>query len=229
MPPFDLLASSWLGSLVGLRHALEPDHVAAVTTLLDRERNAWRAACLGAWWGLGHTLALVASGIVLLTLRIEMPPQLAVAFELAVAIMLIALGIRSIRQAVRRGGHGPALLHRHGTLEHRHAVDVAHVHVGRWTLARRPLLVGAVHGLAGSGALMALVFATLPTDAARVAYVLLFGLGSTLSMAALSGALGWPLARIGQHAAIGRTVSVAVGLASTAIGVAWGIAAWGRW
>lgn len=229
MPFFDLLASSWLGSLVGIRHALEPDHVAAVTTLLDRERSVWRAALLGAWWGLGHTVALVAAGLVLIVLRVEMPPRLAVGFELTVAVMLIALGVRSIREALRRGHEGPPIVHRHGSLVHQHSSPVAHVHVGGWTIARRPLLVGALHGLAGSGALMALVFSTLPSGAARVAYVVLFGLGSTLSMAALSGVLGWPLARLGNHALVGKTFSAAVGAVSTAIGVAWGVAAWGRW
>jgi hypothetical protein len=89
-------------------------------------------------------------------------------------------------------------------------------------LARRPLLVGAVHGLAGSGALTALVLTTLPTTAARLTYMALFGLGSTLGMAALSGLLGWPLARMGNHHAVARAVSLAVGLVSTALGVYYG-------
>jgi hypothetical protein len=157
-----------------------------------------------------------------------MPARLAVGFELVVALMLVGLGIRAIREAARRGHEGPPLLHRHGAIEHRHSVSTSHVHVGTWTLARRPLLIGAVHGLAGSGALMALVFATLPSNGARVAYVILFGLGSTFSMAALTGLLGWPIARLGHHAWIGRTLSIAVGAVSAAIGLAWGIAAWGR-
>lgn len=228
LPPFDLLTSSWVGSLVGLRHALEPDHVAAVSTLLDRERNPFRAALLGAWWGLGHTLALVAAGIALMVLRVEMPERLAVGFELVVAVMLIGLGLRSMNDALRRGRQGPVHVHRHRGVEHQHRAAAAHVHVGRWTLALKPLLIGAVHGLAGSGALMALVFTSLPSDEARLVYVVLFGLGSTLSMAALSGLLGLPLARIGSHALLGRAVSIAVGAVSTAIGMAWGMAAWGR-
>ena len=85
----------------------------------------------------------------------------------------------------------------------------AHIHIGAWTLARRPLLVGAVHGLAGSGALTALVLTTLPTTAARLTYMALFGLGSTLGMAALSGLLGWPLARAWRNHARGRARRVA--------------------
>src|SRR4029077_716269 len=97
-----------------------------------------------------------------------------------------------------------------------------------WTLARRPLIVGAVHGLAGSGALTALVLATLPTTAARLTYMVVFGLGSTLGMAARSGLLGWPLARAGQHRGLARALSLTVGCASTALGVAWGYPLVGR-
>jgi hypothetical protein len=104
----------------------------------------------------------------------------------------------------------------------------AHVHIGAWTLARRPLLVGAVHGLAGSGALTALVLATLPSTAARLSYMALFGLGSTLGMAAMSGLLGWPLARVGSHRALARAVSFAVGCVTTALGLAWGYPLVGR-
>ena len=94
--------------------------------------------------------------------------------------------------------------------------------VGRWTLARRPLLVGAVHGLAGSGALTALVMATMPTVEARLIYLALFGVGSTLGMAALSGLLGWPIARVGAHGAVARGVSLTVGCISILLGVYWG-------
>src|SRR5437870_2594854 len=94
----------------------------------------------------------------------------------------------------------------------RHALEPDHL-AAVSTLARRPLMVGAVHGLAGSGALTALVLATLPTTAARLTYMMLFGLGSTLGMAALTGLLGWPLARAGQHASVARGLSFAVGFA----------------
>ena len=84
------------------------------------------------------------------------------------------------------------------------------------------MLVGAVHGLAGSGALTALVLTTLPSSASRLAYVALFGVGSTLSMAAMSGLLGWPLARLGAHHVVARSIIFIVGLGSAALGVAWG-------
>jgi hypothetical protein len=228
MPFVELLTSSGLGSLLGMRHALEPDHLAAVTTLVSRERNGVRAALLGAWWGVGHTLALLVVGAALVVIRAEMPVAISDLFELLVALMLVALGVRSIRQAALRGPGGPLHIHRHGRIVHTHAGVPAHVHIGAWTFARRPLLVGAVHGLAGSGALTALVLATLPTTAERLAYVALFGVGSTLSMAALSGLLGWPLARLGSHHHVVRGVTLTVGCLSVVLGVLWALPLLGR-
>jgi len=223
MPVLELLTSSGLGSLLGMRHALEPDHVAAVTTLVSRERSGFKAALLGAWWGLGHTLALLVVGTTLVVVRTELPLPVSDLFEFLVAVMLAGLGMRSIRQAALKGPGGPLHIHRHGSVVHTHAAVPAHVHIGTWTFARRPLLVGAIHGLAGSGALTALVLATLPTTAERLAYVALFGVGSTVSMAALSGLLGWPLARLGAHHAVARAVSLVVGVTSVGLGVMWGL------
>lgn len=222
MPFLELLTSSSFGSLLGMRHALEPDHLAAVSTLVSRERSGYRAALLGACWGLGHTLSLVLVGAALVVLRAEMPARATDLFEFAVALMLVGLGLRAIYLAARQGPLGPAHVHHHGRVVHEHAGAPAHVHLGSWTLARRPLLVGAVHGLAGSGALTALVLATLPSTSARLAYMLLFGLGSTVGMAALSGLLGWPLARFGKHQTVARGVSLLVGCLSTVLGMAWG-------
>lgn len=222
MPLLDLAASSSLGSLLGMRHALEPDHLAAVSTLVTRERGSYKAALLGAWWGIGHTLSLLVVGIALVMLRAELPPRAADLFEFFVAIMLVALGVRAVYLAARQGPAGPAHIHHHGAVVHTHSGVQGHVHVGRWTLARRPLLIGAVHGLAGSGALTALVLTTLPTTAARLTYMLLFGLGSTAGMAILSSLLGWPLARIQSHTGIARAVSALVGFVSIALGLFWG-------
>jgi hypothetical protein len=222
MPVLELMTSSGLGSLLGMRHALEPDHLAAVTTLVTGERSGYKAAFLGVCWGLGHSFALIAAGTVLVILRAEMPVRAADTFEFCVALMLIGLGVRAIYLAARQGAAGPAHVHHHGHTVHVHEGAPAHVHIGTWTLARRPLLVGAVHGLAGSGALTALVLTTLPTTAARLTYMVVFGLGSTLGMAALSGLLGWPLARAGQHRGLARALSLAVGCASTVLGLVWG-------
>src|SRR5262249_49413748 len=151
-----------------MRHALAPDHLAAVSTLVAGERNPLRAAWVRAGWGVGHTATLIVAAAILLALRSEMPSGAATVFEWLVAVMLVSLGLRAVRNAVREGGEGPARLHHHGVFVHAHSGGPAHVHIGRWTLARRPLIIGAIHGLAGSGALTALVLATLPSTAARL-------------------------------------------------------------
>jgi hypothetical protein len=157
-----------------------------------------------------------------------MPSAAADLFELAVAVMLVGLGVRAIRHAATLGHGGLPYRHQHGLMIHTHPGVAPHVHIGRWTLARRPLMVGAVHGLAGSGALTALVLATLPSTAARLSYLALFGVGSTIGMAALSGMLGWPLEQIARHQALARGVSLTVGCVSTIVGVVWGYPLVGR-
>src|SRR6266699_3875348 len=96
MPVLDLIPTSSLGSLLGMRHALEPDHLAAVSTLVSRERSSLKAAWLGVCWGLGHTLTLFLAGAALMLLRAEMPPRLSAVFECFVAVMLIGLGVRAM-------------------------------------------------------------------------------------------------------------------------------------
>lgn len=222
MPLLEIVTSSGFGSLLGMRHAFEPDHLAAVSTLVSREQSSAKAAMLGAWWGIGHTLSLVVVGTALVLLRAEMPAAIADTFELGVAVMLIVLGGRTLVLAARQNTTAPVRAHRHGLMLHQHPGMPAHVHIGRWTFAPRPLIVGAIHGLAGSGALTALVLATLPSTGARLAYIVLFGLGSTIGMAALSGLLGWPLARLGANAAIGRAMALTVGVLTASLGLFWG-------
>jgi hypothetical protein len=145
--------------------------------------------------------------------------------------MLVCLGVRAILQAARTSERQPPLHRRlfdssptlslsNGELVSDGRIR-AREQIGAWPLAR-PLLVGAIHGLAGSGALTALVLATLPSTASRLAYIALFGVGSTLSMAAMSGLLGWPLARLGTHHVVARSIIFVVGAGSATLGVAWG-------
>src|SRR5258707_10256714 len=96
MPLLELVSTSALGSLLGMRHALEPDHLAAVSTLVSGERSSRKAVLLGLWWGIGHTSSLVIVGALLVTLRAEMPSRIADVFEFGVALMLIGLGVRAI-------------------------------------------------------------------------------------------------------------------------------------
>jgi hypothetical protein len=212
-----------LGLLVGLRHAFEPDHLTAVSTLIGETKDGWRGALLGALWGLGHTAALVIVGLVLLLVGANLPAALAAGFELAVSAMLIALGVRAIALAIRRTEPESATPHRHGWFAHAHAVPAPHLHVGGRVVAWRPLVVGVIHGLAGSGALSALVFAELPTAALRIAYIAMFGFGSVAGMAIASGIAGMSLHAAARHPRAQRTLSLVTGATSIVFGSAWAV------
>jgi hypothetical protein len=216
------LGALLLGLLVGVRHAFEPDHLAAVGTLVSDARGPLRAAGLGAAWGLGHTAALGIVACALGLLGATLPAGMQRLLELGVAVMLLVLGARGLVQAVRDHRRGPAFEHAHGRAAHAHGGQPAHVHVAGRTLALRPFLVGVMHGLAGSGAVTALVTAAFTDVRARVAYVLLFGLGSVLGMAAVSGLAGWPLARLAQAPRAQRAFSVSIALLAIVTGVVWG-------
>ena len=211
--PIGLAASCAYGTLLGMRHAIEPDHLAAISTLLTGERTSARAAWLGACWGLGHTLTLLAAGAAMIALRADMPAVASRAFELCVIVLLIAFGARAILRSARRRSSLPTHTHR--------ARASSGTEGPGWAVARRPLFVGAMHGLAGSGTLTALVITLLPSMAARLGYLALFGVGSTIGMAVLSGLLGWPLARLWHHRWLGRGLSLLVGCASAALGLSW--------
>jgi len=188
-----------LGIALGARHAFEPDHLAAVSVLAADGPSARRGALIGALWGAGHTLSLLACGLVVAVAATQIPPGLSDGFELAVAAMLMVLGGRAMYRARR----------------------APHVHVVGHRRAMRPLIVGAVHGLAGSGALTALVMTRLPSTAERLSFMLLFGLGSVAAMSAISGAAGWPLARLARSPRASRFLSVIAGTMSVALGIGW--------
>lgn len=216
-----------LGLAVGLRHAFEPDHLTAVATLASETRDARRGAVLGALWGLGHTAALLIVAAILIAVGAVIPDRLGAMFELGVCAMLIALGVRAIARAYRQGLVGPVREHRHHGRPHLHAGPDTHVHLGRWTLAWRPLAVGLVHGLAGSGALTALVFAQLSSSSERIAYIAMFGLGSVGGMAAASALVGASLRNVARGQ-IARRLMLAAGTMSIVVGIVWSLPLWAQ-
>jgi ABC-type nickel/cobalt efflux system permease component RcnA len=211
-----------LGILLGLRHAFEPDHLTAVSTLVDETHDLRGGALLGALWGVGHTISLVVVAVVLMLIGASLPERASIAFELGVAAMLLVLGVRSIVVAVRVGA---SHRHDHAPRDQRHP-PTDHVHLGARTLAWRPLVVGVVHGLAGSGALTAIVFANLHGAAARILYLTLFGAGSIGGMALASGVAGAALRGIARAGRTRRIIAITVGLVSIIVGVWWTIPLW---
>jgi hypothetical protein len=221
-----LVTGALLGTLLGARHALEPDHLAAVSTLVAERPRPRQAALLGALWGIGHAGALVIVGAVLLLARGQLPERAISAAELAVAVMLIVLGARGVRQALR-GGAGEVAPHRHGAVTHAHAGAHDHVHLGARAVALRPLVIGLIHGLAGSGGLTALALAEMPSAGAAMVYIGAFGAGSVAGMAAVSGVVGASRGAV-VHSARARAALIgAAGALSVVVGVVWGAAALG--
>ncbi len=219
IPP--LLTPCLLGLLLGVRHALEPDHLAAVFSLLGDSPRSGKAAWLGASWGMGHSLSLLLAGSVLLGMKMVMSPEAAAGLEGAVAVMVMGLGLRSLHQAWQMGRKGPTAFHHHLRVSHLHQGLPGHVHLGPLTLAPRPLLVGMIHGLAGSGALSAMAMAEMPGTSSALLYVALFGFGSVVSMAAVSALAGWPLKQLTQRPKAHALFLAATGLISVGIGWWW--------
>ena len=217
-----------LGFVLGLRHALDVDHVAAVSTIVTQRRSLWASSLVGAVWGLGHTASLLAVGLVVIGLRAEIPPRLASFFELGVAAMLIGLGA-NLLWTIARGGWVHVHAHAHDGRAHVHP----HVHASGavrhdhgFGAGRRPFFVGLVHGLAGSAALMLVVAASIPSPAMALTYVAVFGIGSVGGMTAMTAMVGAPLAMVTARFARAETAlraGAALGSVSIGVLVAWEI------
>jgi ABC-type nickel/cobalt efflux system permease component RcnA len=186
------------GLAFGLKHAVEADHLAAVSTIVSERRSLLSSSLVGGLWGIGHTIALLVAGLAVLLLNVRIGERAALALEFAVALMLIALGGNALRRLLG-GGRLHLHAHRHGARAHVHP----HVHEvfeeaiadshHRLRFSLRPLVVGLIHGLAGSAALMLLVLSTVTSRMAGLAFIVVFGVGSIGGMMAMSALLGLPL------------------------------------
>lgn len=203
-----VLLGGAIGIASGMRHAIEPDHLAAVSTFVAEAPSPRRAVRFAAAWGTGHALMLLIVGGALVVTRREMPALLVDAFELLVAAALVFLGVRAL---VRMRAARAARDHRH---------PLTHADHGHGALAR-PLFVGVLHGLAGSGAITALALSSLDSASHGLAFVALYGFGATLGMAALAGLAGPPLARITRSAPMWMALVGVTGGISLLMGVVW--------
>jgi hypothetical protein len=199
-----------LGLFLGMKHAMEADHVAAVASLATRSGTVGEAARLGIAWGMGHTLTLFAIGSVVLLLGAAIPETATHVLEFAVGVVLVGLGIDVVRRMMKQGIHVHAHQHQGERHLHLHQHDkkavapvvshaaIPHSHTHRRTLPLRALCVGLVHGMAGSAALIVLTLGTIHSVWLGVAYIGLFGLGSIAGMLVLSLVIGLPL-RLTAH------------------------------
>jgi High-affinity nickel-transport protein len=217
-----------IGFFLGMRHATDPDHVIAVSTIVSRERSLARAALIGAFWGLGHTITIVIVGAAIILFNVVIPPRVGLTMEFAVGLMLIVLGMLNLTGVSRWLSEKLSPAHPQVTGEHAHLHEHnAHLHYhwhshqlakehhadaltpSTWMSAPfaklglfhtlRPLLIGIVHGLAGSAAVALLVLSTIHQPRWGVFYLLIFGLGTIAGMMLITFALALPFSYAGTR------------------------------
>ena len=214
MLDFEFLTILGFGFLLGARHALDADHLAAVSTILSRRPCLQTSGFIGLCWGFGHTLMLLLVGVAVILLKITIPESVAQTLEFGIGIMLVVLGCSLAWSIYRERWHLHTHEHdgeRHLHL-HSHQEDEYHRHHHWMYLSVRPLLIGMAHGLAGSAALMLMVLSTVQTMWQGMAYILVFGIGSVIGMVFLGFLISAPLV---LSATFGRRVEhVVQGLAS---------------
>jgi high-affinity nickel permease len=192
-----LLVALGVAFLLGLRHASDPDHLVAVTSLVAAEDGDTRkAARLGAWWGIGHAGALLAIGIPLIAFKTELPAWLETGAEKAIGVVILVLAARVIFKWARGDYRATAHKHEHGHTSRRHLRrgDGEHRHVKVRTPGQA-LSIGLLHGLAGTGAIVLLLIAALPSRLEAGLALAVFAPMSIVSMAALTAAFAWVLTR----------------------------------
>ncbi|MBA2705147.1 MAG: hypothetical protein H0U60_15020 [Blastocatellia bacterium] len=192
-----------LGLVFGLKHATEIDHIVAVSAIVSEQRKISRAAFVGGLWGAGHTASLVAVGVIVLGLRIAIPDSIAAWLEFAVALMIISLGVIAIIRTLRSRNSIHIHQHDHDDALHTHihfheqgheaGVQARHSHDVK-RIGLKPVIIGAMHGLAGSAALTLLVLTQVNSVVLGLLYLAVFGLGSIVGMLLMSGLMGLPFA-----------------------------------
>jgi hypothetical protein len=244
-----LFAIVLLGFFLGMRHATDPDHVIAVTTIVSRERTMLHAALIGAFWGVGHTVTILGVGSAIILFNLTIPPRLGMSMELSVGLMLILLGVMNLTGLMRRAIEW-ITIRRLDPSAHSHVILgrlLIHTHddagepefagpettsgevsqrrpqwlrkLGLFHIAR-PLTVGIVHGLAGSAAVALLVMTTIHRPSWAIGYLLVFGLGTIAGMMLITAAIALPFAYTLQHfVRLNRGLAMASGMLSVSFGL----------
>ena len=194
-----------LGLVFGLKHATEVDHVVAISTIVSQNRKLLRSATIGALWGAGHTAALLVTGVIAIGLRVAIPERVSNWLEFGVALMILALGTSAMWRALRAGSEVHLHKHSHDGVSHVHVhfheaktqhheqQPSAHNHSVS-AVGIKPVLIGTMHGIAGSGALTLLVLTQIESAWLGLLYLAVFGVGSIVGMVLMSGLIGIPFA-----------------------------------
>ena len=209
-----------LGFLLGLHHAIEADHLAAVTAIVSEKKNVFTASIVGGLWGVGHTISLFIIGLIVIFLKLQISESVESKLEGIVGVMLVALGVNAIYKLVR-SDKVHAHKHSHGdvTHTHLHTHDEDEAVESHHRLSPRSVLVGMVHGLAGSAALMLMIVPLIPSALVALLYIVIFGVGSIAGMMAMSLLIGLPFHfTSSRFKLLNSGIRVAAGLFSLILG-----------
>jgi len=217
----ELLSVLALGLLLGIKHAIEPDHIIAVSTIASRSRSLLRSSLAGVFWGIGHTATLSAAGAAIILIRGDIPDKWALSLEFLVGIMLVWLGVTSIRSltSLQDRKHG----HVDGERKHVHSQAAgsghSHRHDGRPVSYLQSAAVGLVHGLAGSGAMALLAMSSVDSGWEAAVYMLVFGAGTVIGMLAFTTVIGLPFVLTARKLTVNLTLTRLTGAISVIFGI----------
>ncbi|WP_201319340.1 sulfite exporter TauE/SafE family protein [Paenibacillus sp. EPM92] len=178
-----------LGFILGMKHALEPDHIIALSTIASRSKSLWRSSLTGVFWGIGHTSTLFVIGLLLILLKLELSLRLSLSLEFLVGIMLVYLGFSTVISFQRKKIHNHE--HQHDGIPHHHFHE-KHEHSHSSFSYIKSTMIGMIHGLAGSAAMVLLVMSTVSSVWKGIVYILVFGLGTVSSMLIFTTIIGLP-------------------------------------
>ena len=218
-----MIALLGLGFLLGLKHAVEADHLAAVSTIVAERKSIIGSAIVGGFWGVGHTFTLLIIGALVIFFKFSISESLEAKLEAGVGVMLVVLGLNTLRKLLKK-----EKIHIHSHEHDGHKHTHVHTHENEKTeethhfikFSPRSVLVGMVHGVAGSAALMLLIVPTIKSSALAIIYILIFGLGSIGGMMLMSLLIGLPIHFTAQRFTIlNKGILALAGVFSFGLGV----------
>jgi high-affinity nickel permease len=224
-----VLLVAGLGLVLGIRHSTDPDHVVAVSTIVSKQRSIRHAALIGSLWGLGHTLTIFVVGSMIIVFGVAIPPRLGLSMEFSVALMLILLGVLNLTGVMQKITNCLTGVRRSDTpltadpLREKSRTEVLlDRSIGRFGIYQcaRPLIIGIVHGLAGSAAVALLVLSTIHNPLWATVYLLIFGAGTMVGMMCMTTIMAIPLAYAGSRFV---RISQYLGIASGSVSVCFGV------
>ncbi|MFY0543358.1 sulfite exporter TauE/SafE family protein [Brevibacillus sp. H7] len=216
-----LLTVLFLGFLLGIKHAIEPDHVIAVSTIASQSKKLWRSTLAGIFWGIGHTATLLVMGLIMIVMKGEIPDVWAMSLEFLVGVMLVYLGVSSVLAFRKRKMHAHVHAHRETVHNHFHSHEFtsSHEHEHCDVSYLRSVLIGFIHGLAGSAAMVLLTMSTVSSVWESCLYILVFGAGTIIGMLLFTTAIGIPFVMSASNLTLNRLLTQVTGWVSTAFGL----------